>query len=373
MPEHGPRERPRVPGVTEVVEAVVRSLGIPPERRAEVFRAAQQVCAEELRLTRTGFSAAALSELAERAVRLLPSDLGGERIGLGGWNEDAPFPEEPIEERLAANPDGESFGDESDVFGAVGRPMVERPAPEPFAFVSETAAEGEAPDPEEEDDIPEEIEFDTVDRPRPRGGKLAVFLLVVAIGGGVWFFAKTRRVSPVSPFDAAASADRSAATAAPGPIAPPTGAPLHVVGPPSAPAVASVAPSAPPPPAIPESHGSTMLSPDWTGAPVWMIHFSSFQKKENAERDAARLAKVLGRPLHVVAVNLGAKPGLWFRVMLGEYGTREEALAERDALAVKGTPGIGLVYGVEGLPRSKVEGLVPSRGEAAPAPRAPAP
>jgi hypothetical protein len=113
-----------------------------------------------------------------------------------------------------------------------------------------------------------------------------------------------------------------------------------------------------------------MLSPDWTGAPTWMVHFSSFQKKENAERDAARLAKVLGRPFHVVAVNLGAAPGVWFRVMLGDYGTREEAQTERDALSAKGTPGIGLVYRVEGLPRSRVEGLPPSRVEppAAPAP-----
>jgi cell division protein FtsN len=362
--------------VTEVVEAVARSLGIPPERRADVFRAAQQVCAEELRLARTGFTPAPLSELAERAVRLLPSDLGGDRIALGGWTEDAPFPEEPLDEAAAGGPSGEPFPDEADVFAAAGEPMVERRLAEPSAVVSEAAArEGPvaARADDEEEEAPEEIEFEIVDRREPRGGKLAVFLLVVAIAGGIWFFAKTRRVPPASP--SAAEPDAAGSTEAP------AGAPASAIdrSVPAAttPSMAAVptnaAPAAPPPPAIPESHGSTMLSPDWPGAPVWMIHFSSYQRKENAERDAARLAKIVGGPLHVIGVNLGATQGLWFRVMMGEYRTREEARAARDALAAKGTPGLGFVYRVEGLAPSKVEGLPPaSRAEPPDATRAPA-
>jgi len=364
LPERGPRERSTVPGVTEVVEAIVRSLGIPPERRAEVFRAAQQVCGEELRLARTGFAPASLAELAERAVRLLPSDLGGDRVALGGWNEDAPFPEEPLDE-IAGAPSGGPFGDEPDVFGAPGESMTERRVPEPPGAFAETPARGEPSDSEDDDETPEEIEFATIDRSEPRGGKLAVFLLLVAIGGGVWFFAKTRRVSPVPPSDVAAPGSRAAAASPSEAMAPPRAAPLPVVGPPASAVPANaVPPPVPAAPAIPESHGSTMLSPDWSGAPTWMIHFSSFQKKENAERDAARLAKILERPVHVVAVNLGAAPGVWFRVMLGDFGSREEAQTERDALSAKGTPGIGLVYRVEGLPPSGVEPAAASRAPA---------
>ncbi len=91
-----------------------------------------------------------------------------------------------------------------------------------------------------------------------------------------------------------------------------------------------------------------MISPDWTGqAPAFMIHFSSYQKRENAERDRARLSKELGRPFRIIEVNLG-REGSWFRVMLGEFASRDEALAFRQQLADKGTPGMGLVYKVSG-------------------------
>jgi cell division protein FtsN len=89
-----------------------------------------------------------------------------------------------------------------------------------------------------------------------------------------------------------------------------------------------------------------MISPDWAGHPAaFMVHFSSYQKKENADRDAARLARVLGRPMHVIGVNLGAS-GYWYRVMLGEFPNREEADAYRTDLAARGTAGMGLVYRV---------------------------
>jgi cell division protein FtsN len=91
-----------------------------------------------------------------------------------------------------------------------------------------------------------------------------------------------------------------------------------------------------------------MVSEDWNGhAPVFMIHFSSYQKRENAERDQARLAKLVGRPFHIISVNLG-REGPWFRVMLGDFSTRDEALAFRQQLADRNTPGMGLVYRVSG-------------------------
>jgi hypothetical protein len=97
-----------------------------------------------------------------------------------------------------------------------------------------------------------------------------------------------------------------------------------------------------------------------------MIHFSSYQKKENADRDAVRLEKVLGRPLRVIGVNLGAS-GYWYRVMLGEFPSRQEADAAREELVAKGTPGIGLVYRVSAFPANRVSALPSDRPSPSPA------
>jgi cell division protein FtsN len=91
-----------------------------------------------------------------------------------------------------------------------------------------------------------------------------------------------------------------------------------------------------------------MLSPDWAGrAPVYMIHFSSYRRIENARIDAKRLSDELGIPAHVLSIQLGAQ-GSWYRVMMGEFPTEEDALARRRALQAAGTSGMGLVYRVTG-------------------------
>lgn len=87
----------------------------------------------------------------------------------------------------------------------------------------------------------------------------------------------------------------------------------------------------------------TLVTPDWTGAPVHVVHFSSFQEKPRAEKHAAVLAKQLGIPIRAVQVDLGDK-GIWYRTVAGEFATAEEALAFRNQLLEKGTPGVGLVY-----------------------------
>jgi SPOR domain len=87
----------------------------------------------------------------------------------------------------------------------------------------------------------------------------------------------------------------------------------------------------------------TLVTPDWTGAPVHVVHFSSFQEKPRAEKHAAALAKELGIPVRAVQVDLGEK-GLWYRTVAGEFASGEEALAFRSQLLEKGTPGVGLVY-----------------------------
>jgi hypothetical protein len=112
-----------------------------------------------------------------------------------------------------------------------------------------------------------------------------------------------------------------------------------------------------------------MISPDWAGHPAaFMIHFSSYQKKENADRDAVRLEKVLGRPLRVIGVNLGAS-GYWYRVMLGEFPSRQEADAAREELVAKGTPGIGLIYRVSAFPADRVSAFPADRVSALPSDR----
>ncbi len=87
----------------------------------------------------------------------------------------------------------------------------------------------------------------------------------------------------------------------------------------------------------------TLVTLDWMGAPIHVVHFSSFQEKARAEKHAAVLAKELGIPARAVQVDLGDK-GLWYRAVVGEFATAEEALALRSQLLEKGTPGVGLVY-----------------------------
>ena len=343
--------------MTDVVEALSRDRNVPAERRAEVFRAAQQVCAEELRLARTGFAPASLSELVDRAVTLLPADLGGQRHPVRGWEEDAPFPEEPAESFEPLASPGDPF--ESLSAAAAGE--------EPFAIPSRSAPAEEPPAPAEEpeeetpeeSEEPEEIEFARVDgAPKSSSGKLATVLLLIAIGGGVWFFARTRRAAPPPPAPTDASPAPEGVPVFPAETASPTPVPAtSELSKPSSPAPPATAPpraTAAPTPEIPESRGSSMIAPEWAGhPPAWMIHFSSYQRKENADRDAARLEKLLRRPLRVVSVNLGAQ-GPWYRVMLGDFDSREEAQRERDALVANGTPGVGLVYRVEAPPSARV-------------------
>ena len=351
-------------------------------------------------MVRTGFAPASLEDLATRVVRLLPSELGGERYPGWSWDQEAPFPEEPLDDSVPSFAPGEPFGEpafssraetmDSPVASypapvAAGDDPAERRAGEPAGSFDGDPEEGDEPAGLPEDDSSENVDFAMrPSRSTASGGKLLTFLLLVAIAGGVYFFAQTKRpTSPAAPTgepNPAAQNPAPAATLAasarerpgtPSVVAPSTGA----VVPPGTPSVvrpgtpsivppsspASAAPSTPAPPAVPESRGASMVSPDWAGrAAVYMIHFSSFQKKENADRDAARLARALGRPLHVIGINLGAQ-GYWYRVMFGEFPTREEADVARGELDAKGTAGMGLVYRVSAFPADRVSAFPADR------------
>lgn len=116
-------------------------------------------------------------------------------------------------------------------------------------------------------------------------------------------------------------------------------------------------PSAPPPAPAPvmaarSSAGSprtaALATKDWAGKePVYAIHFSSYQSREKAAKDAEKLAKEFGKTAHAFEVDLGEK-GIWYRSVLGEFATAEEALAFRAELEAKGTPNMGFVYRVVG-------------------------
>ena len=67
------------------------------------------------------------------------------------------------------------------------------------------------------------------------------------------------------------------------------------------------------------------------------MHVGSYRKRATADGEARRLGKELALPSRVVGVDLGTK-GVWYRVVVGELGSRSEASALRDRLATKGIP-----------------------------------
>lgn len=388
-----------MPSVAELVDAVAEELGVSFERRGELFLAAQKVRAEELRMVQTGFEPASIADLVLRSIPLLPTDLGGRRFSARGWGEEAPFADEPLPSFEDPSLPGDPFrreadnawdddaageaamdageaavdageaavdgGDTADDDGReiksdaepIGRPVL-------TSYPSSISAAEEPAEAEDDvDDVEDAISFGAPAPPAPREGKLAAFLLLIAIGGGLYFFARSRRLPVAPPGDAPRAGGSAPAPAAPlpgsigpGEVALPArpSVPLPATSSAIAPLAVSPRPLEPataPAPAIaapdlPESRGSSMISRDWTDrAPAYAIHFSSFQKRENADRDAARLGKVLGRPLRVMAVSLGSR-GTWYRVILGEFATRDEAERSRQELTSKGIPGVGLVYRV---------------------------
>lgn len=160
--------------------------------------------------------------------------------------------------------------------------------------------------------------------------------------------------APVEPASAAARTSPpgvAAATPIPTQVetaVPPEPEPVEPA-PPSPPREAPAAPremdtGAPPAVAHPtESRAATFATPDWTGEPVFVVHFASFTRRPAAELHAETLEKKTGLPARAVKVDLGAK-GTWYRSVVGEFRTFSEALAARESLFRKKLSGVGLVY-----------------------------
>jgi hypothetical protein len=88
----------------------------------------------------------------------------------------------------------------------------------------------------------------------------------------------------------------------------------------------------------------TMRSPDWAGhAPTFVVHFASYRSRLNATADAARLGRETGRPARALLIDLGEK-GTWYRVVVGDFATADEARAFRAGVAVRKTSDVGAVY-----------------------------
>ncbi|MHB8800623.1 MAG: SPOR domain-containing protein [Thermoanaerobaculia bacterium] len=149
---------------------------------------------------------------------------------------------------------------------------------------------------------------------------------------------------PAPPAGDAAPAATPAASAGPASSAArPTAVPTV------APAAPSVVPVATVPPApVRQSRDGLVVTRDRAGRPeIFSIHFTSYRDRAAAERDLKRIAALVEREGFVAEVDLGEK-GVWYRVMVGEFPSAEEAKAIRAELAAKGTRDMGWVYRVVG-------------------------
>ncbi|MHB1047125.1 MAG: SPOR domain-containing protein [Thermoanaerobaculia bacterium] len=153
-----------------------------------------------------------------------------------------------------------------------------------------------------------------------------------------------------TPATPAAPAGEAAAAATPvASVVPASSAARPTAVPSVASAAPSVVPAATVPPApVRQSRDGLVVTRDRTGRPeVFSIHFTSYRDRAAAERDLKRIAALAGREGYVAEVDLGEK-GVWYRVLVGEFPSAEEAKAIRAELAAKGTRDLGWVYRVVG-------------------------
>lgn len=397
------RPRRRIPSVTDLVDELSRRLRVTPPDQPLLFQAAQQVCAEELKMVRTGFLPGTMEDLVERARKLLPASLLATDTRSEAWSETAPFGDSGARPQAPSRPDtGGPFdwGTEQEASADGPQPAIsiypEEPRPkqrpvEPMALPSDVAAPARHSRVAPARRKPEPVIFKSAHEQRPSrfGTALVILLSALALAVGLCFVPlprvgriadrfespeeSTRLKAILAPIFRAirpkaksepASPSRTeifppqTSTASPSKTAPATSAGT-TSGPPPAAGTTTPAPKrnrpasvpAPPPapspsssPTLPASPPGSMISPEWAGkASAYVLHFTSFQKEENARRDAERISRLVGRKAMVLSVNLG-KEGLWYRVVVGPFPTKDAALAYRGELAGKGTPDLGLVY-----------------------------
>jgi hypothetical protein len=239
-------------------------------------------------------------------------------------------------------------------------PAYEPPAPRlepPVKSMSEmpslATVVGDATEPVEP--AMEEFAFKAAEAPAPpkksgRTGWIVAIAVVLAVAAGlVWAVRTFLSGDIVKKVEAPVPAPKKVEAPAPAPA--PVAAPGTVSAPKPAPAVASKpAAPAPAPAAAPVAKGKAapLVTPDWAGkSVVYVVHFSSHKDRPSAEKEAKRLAGELGKPGRAVEVDLGNK-GVWYRVVIGEFASVEDARAYRADLEAKKTPGLGFVYEMRG-------------------------
>ena len=184
-----------------------------------------------------------------------------------------------------------------------------------------------------------------------RTGWIVAILVVLAVAAGlVWVVRTFISGGVVKTVEVTEPSPKKAPEAAPPAPAAPAPAPAKAAPAPAKPPV-KAAPAPKPAPAaasVPKGKAAPLVTPDWSGKPVvYVVHFSSSKDRPSAEKEAKRLAAELGKPARAVEVDLGDK-GIWYRAVVGEFATVDEARAYRADLEAKKTPGLGFVYEMRG-------------------------
>lgn len=217
---------------------------------------------------------------------------------------------------------------------------------------------GETTEPVEavEDEGPEVREFafkapEQAGPPKKSGrtGWIVAGVLVLAVAAGLLWAVRTfLSGGVVKTVEAPAPAAKRHAAPAPPASAAPEPAKVAAEPPPKVGPVPKAAPAPKAAAPVPKGKAAPLLTPDWAGRPVvYVVHFSSHRDRPSAEKEAKRLAALLGKPGRAVEVDLGAK-GTWYRVVIGEFTTVEEARAYRADLEARKTPDLGFVYEMRG-------------------------
>jgi hypothetical protein len=329
--------------VSEVLDRLLDEFGGESARRSVLFQAALQICADESRRVKHGEPAAPLEVLVERARTLLNAppgqplpDTATAAASAAAPPEQAEFPSMPLEEPTAPLPEEEPpagavpdfYADET-VGEEVGRRHRRLPAPlllgvlallamaagTYFVYSRYETGSSEATPPRITESYPPPNRA-PVETPRPAGEEARV----PAVARTAAAPAPAPTVPPPAPVPN---------LALPEPVEPrASGAPARVVRPPARARWEGV---------------EVMVSPDWAGrAPIYVIHFSSYREREKAERDAVQVGRRFGRPAYAARITLPS--GVWYRVVLGDFATGDQARAFHADLAARGTPDLGAVY-----------------------------
>lgn len=373
-----------LPSVSEVASGLARLVTADP---AALYRIAREVVAEELLRVKQGLESASLETLVARAHKrfrgttlevpaVAQPDLFAEAPPEPPRRrEPPPEPPMPVLPALYEAPEA-PFAPASTSELGWDRPSSEAPGPaasSPESPIGPPPGNGLPGRPRSGDEqtlpveaadveMHEEVEATAAAGPADEAARRRLWILAVAAfalvaAGVVWALLRILSPAPgVIRSETPATVEvpvppvlpaEPAPTAAPLPA--PTAAPAPAPPPPVPKAAVRKAPPAKPAAAKQKSsHVAAFTTKDWAGrAAVYILHFSSHQDRAAAASEAARLRAMFGKPAHVVEVDLGPK-GTWYRVVVGEFRTADEARAFRAALAAKKTPGMGFVYEMKG-------------------------